>query len=272
MSPVAGTAGAIVLFSFSNLFSPFLAPESREAQQAMGSYRSEDWVGAIDHLERAIEHEPDPVLNYNLGAAAYKGQNYPAALEAYRRAARSEKIGTGRVAYDLGNARYRADDLQGALEAYRSALRANPDDENARYNYELTLRKLESGEQSENQQQQQQQQEGDQGGDRDEQSASSPDSTSQSQPQSGDESSDSGQQPEPTPGQKDEGDQNPSGSPETKDESAPEEAGNAQPTDKKDMLTSEDAVRLLNAVTPAERELIKARLKSSRRKKVEKDW
>jgi hypothetical protein len=38
------------------------------------------------------------------------------------------------------------------------------------------------------------------------------------------------------------------------------------------MLTPEEAARLLNAVTPEERELLEARLKSGSRRKVEKDW
>jgi len=243
----------VVLASVGDLAAPFLEAGSREAKRGLDRYRAGEWVEAIEHFKKALEEESNPVLDYNLGAAAYKGQNYPQALEAYQAAARSTEMDQNRVEYDVGNVRYRAGDLQGALESYRAALRADPGDNDARYNYELTLRQLESGESEEEQNQDQPGEEGE--SESENQSGKAPpDSTGQSQPQSGEE-----QEAEPGESQ-----------PPPKGEESGEQE--EPPGEETRLLSPEEAVRLLNAVTPKERELLEARLKSSRRRKVEKDW
>ena len=46
----------------------------------------------------------------------------------------------------------------------------------------------------------------------------------------------------------------------------------AEQRDPEQLLSPEEAKRLLNAVTPEEKELLKARLKTKQRRKAEKDW
>lgn len=258
-----------MVVSLTDLVSPFLQPGSREARQALERYREGEWVEAIETLQGALEAREDPVLSYNLGAAAYKGQNYPEAMEAYNRAAGSETVPAERVAYDRGNVQVKAGDPQGALESYRAALRANPDDEDARYNYEVVLRQMQGQDQEQDQQEQ-----GDQGQNQEPEQGDAPqDSTGQSQgdqEQSGEQGRD---QPQPQPGQgEEEQQQEPSrGSGEDEEQT---EAGKGQGEAKPEgqLLTPEQAQRLLNAITPEERELLEARLKSAKRRRVEKDW
>jgi tetratricopeptide (TPR) repeat protein len=262
----------VVLASVGDLATPFLEPGSREAKRGLESYRTGEWVEAIAHFKKALEEESDPVLNYNLGAAAYKGQNYPEALEAYQAAARSTEMDQNRVEYDVGNVRYRAGDLQGALESYRGALRADPGDEDARYNYELTLRQLES---SESEEEQNQDQPGEEGENKSENQSGEapPDSTGQSQPQSGEEQEGEQGESQPQPDDEESGEQEePQGADGGDGEDAEAEAQGARAGEETRLLSPEEAIRLLNAVTPEERELLEARLKSSRRRKVEKDW
>jgi tetratricopeptide (TPR) repeat protein len=243
------------------ILSPFLAPESRAAREGLERYARGEYVEAVDRFRRSLEQEPDPRIRYNLGSAAYQGQNYPEAAEALAPVVGAEEIPPGNAAYDLGNVLFRSEQLPEALKAYRQALRENPDDADARYNYELTLRRL-SGQQSPGEDRQQEETPDPSDGSRDEEQQAPPDSTGQSQPPGGKEDAQ-----EPSPGadpRPEETKEEPSGS---QGEAPPPEAA---PPDR--LLSPEEARRLLNAVTPEERELIQARLQAGQRRRVEKDW
>lgn len=263
-----GTGSAVVLvaaISLADLISPFLEPGSREARRAQDHYRNEEWVEAIEELQSAVAEQDDPALSYNLGAAAYKGQNYPEAMKAYSAAVQSGEIDPARLAYDQGNVLYRSGELEAALESYRTALRTDPDDEDARFNYELTLRQLEQGQQEE-----QEQEPGDQGEKEQQESDAPQDSTGQSQSQDEQQQGEGEEQPDQQQGEGEQGEDQQQGSGGEDQESSQE--GEGVQRQEGEFLSPEEAKRLLNAITPEERELIKARLRSSKRRKVEKDW
>lgn len=107
-------------------------------------YAAGDFKGAIRVYQAALEKRPqDPALLSNLGAALYRTNDWKGAEEAFARAqgttnpAIAARAGQGR-----GNALFRQERYREALAAYRSALEARPDDADARFNYEVTLRKL----------------------------------------------------------------------------------------------------------------------------------
>lgn len=268
-----GTGSAVVLFaaiSLADLISPFLEPGSREARRAADHYRNGEWVEAIEELQSAVAEQDDPALSYNLGAAAYKGQNYPEAMKAYSAAVQSGEIDPARVAYDQGNVLYRSGELEAALESYRTALRTDPEDKDARFNYELTLRQLEQGQEKDQEQEPGDQGEKEQPDENKEPDADAPqDSTGQSrsqeQPQGEGEEQPDEQQDE---GEQGEDQQQGSGG----DDQESSQEGEGAQRQEGQLLSPEEAKRLLNAITPEERELIKARLRSSKRRKVEKDW
>ncbi len=275
---------AVFLLSFWQLLSPFMAPGSREARKGARSYDRGAWERAVDHYTQARRDRDDPVLDYNLGASAYRDSSYQAAADAFTAAQRSETLAPGRAAFNLGNARYRGGDLKGALEAYRSALRADPDYADARYNYELTRKELQA-----NPRKQQKNQKGNQGQDRNGQGQkgegqkgegqkSPPDSTGTSKPEPSPGDRNSKDQEQNAQDQADNRDQQ-----EKDQDAAPEPAAEADSTGKKQdqpgqpgqparLLTPQEAAQLLNQITPEERELLRARLKSTHRRKAEKDW
>lgn len=111
----------------------------------------------VQVLERSVERDPhNPRLQYNLGTRRYLQGNYEPAASALGQAlAFARGRMQARAAYNLGNARFRqgqeketsaaeeAARLYGqALEQYRAAIRQDPHDEDARFNYELTQRRL----------------------------------------------------------------------------------------------------------------------------------
>jgi Ca-activated chloride channel family protein len=265
MTPAAAglLTSSLVVMTLGGIFSPFLKPESREGERGLAEYRKGEWVESVERFRRALAERPDPVLQYNLGAAAYQGQNYPEAVQAFGAASPSEKVPAGRLLYDLGNALYRSGNLPEALGAYREALRENPDDEDARFNYELTLRQLAADEkgQSEEQRPEDRRQGQESEGDRD---PSAPDSSAQSPPRDEDAGQEGGERG-PSPTEQPHPESGPEG-----EQSSPPPPGGEESAER--LLSPREAQQLLNAVTPEERELIQARLQSGRRRKVEKDW
>ena len=265
----------LTLVSAWNLFTPFLDGASRQGKRGMEDYRNQDWVGAAERFGEASRHAPDPRLEYNRGAALYRGQNYDSAEEAFRTTRESSALPPGTADLALGNARFRKQDLAGALEAYRDALRADPGLEDARYNYELVRRMMETQppQQPEPQEDQENEEEGE------------GDSSSQPQPGSPPDSSagDSRKQSEPEQGEQEQGERpeedkrKPQGEP-GEQPSSPEERppeGQEQPAAAREtgkLLTPEEARKLLDQITPGERDLIEQRLQTSRRRKAEKDW
>jgi len=270
VTPVTTTA--VVILAVWGFLNPFLEPGSREAEEGARSYNRGAWEESLDHYGRARLQDADPDLDYNLGASAYRAGRFEEAAEAFTGAQGSPRLESGRPAYNLGNARYMAGDYEGALEAYREALRADPANEDARYNYELALHQLESGAPPP----QQQPDQGESGDDdqepqdQEQDAGAPPDSSGPSEnepePGAGDQEN-QGEEPPPA-GQGEEEDDSPSG-----EESEEGQAGEEQQVPDPDrLLTAEEARQLLNQITPEERELLESRLKSTRRRQTEKDW
>jgi Ca-activated chloride channel family protein len=89
-------------------------------------------------------HPNDIRYPYNRGCAAYQNADYHGAMAAFSSVLRQAKGGEIRykAAYNLGNAAYKLGDFKTAVAYYRQSILYNPADENARYNMELALRKL----------------------------------------------------------------------------------------------------------------------------------
>lgn len=114
------------------------------------SYRRGDYPRAVERYREAIaRHGGSPALQYNLGTALLQvgdsaaRERLAAALEAQSPELRA------RAFYNLGNAlahgseRPGEEELRAAIDAYRRALLLDPEREEARWNLELTMRRLE---------------------------------------------------------------------------------------------------------------------------------
>jgi len=109
------------------------------------------------YQDAAIEKPESFVLQYNLANALQQSQDYARALQSYQRAL--ELGDTSQLAsafYNLGNGLYRIGQYQEAAAAYKQTLELDPSDQDAKYNFELALKKLQ--EQSSQQQQKQKKQ------------------------------------------------------------------------------------------------------------------
>lgn len=111
---------------------------------------------AARHFDRALrlgggaeddaELPADPRLLYNAGTGHLAAGGERRAVDLLERAAATEELPAGLgsdVHYNLGNARLAAGDPGAAVAAFEEALRRAPDDEAAKHNLEVALRRME---------------------------------------------------------------------------------------------------------------------------------
>lgn len=133
-------------------------PEIREGIEA---YEAGEFAKAEQKFAEANAAEPTSEGHFNQGAATYRQNRHPAAMEQFSRALTTEDDALrARSYFNLGNAQAQAGQLDRAIESYRRTLEINPADHDARYNLEWALlqkQKPQDQQQDSKQQQQQQQ-------------------------------------------------------------------------------------------------------------------
>lgn len=106
-------------------------------------YRAEDYEAALRSYQAAMVDAPDrPEPYYNAASALAGLEQFSLAAAALEQAIRTgdEEL-IARAHYNLGNVYFLMGDFDRAAEAYRQTLLLDPDDDDARYNLELTLRR-----------------------------------------------------------------------------------------------------------------------------------
>lgn len=128
-------------------------------RNARNLYANGNYQVAFEEFGEILAQGVDePWLYYNMGNAAYMYEDFEQAQKSYSRAlesASTTELGTN-VKYNMGNSLYRIaeqlepSDLQGALGLYNSALlqykltiEQDANDFDAKFNYELTQKKIE---------------------------------------------------------------------------------------------------------------------------------
>jgi len=115
------------------------APLGAEARKGNAAYDRGDWEGAIGHYSRGQAKNPgDKRLDFNIGNAYYRLEDYDKAGESFEQAGTDPKV-AARAHYNLGNALFKKGDLAGAIGAYRRTLDLEPGDENAKFNLQKAL-------------------------------------------------------------------------------------------------------------------------------------
>jgi len=102
-------------------------------------------------LDRALAADSTPARAYNAGNAYYRMRRYEIAAARYRRAAMGPAVLRQQSVFNLGNALVRAAEeapergqlLLDAVAAYEEALRLDPADQDAKWNLEIALKRLE---------------------------------------------------------------------------------------------------------------------------------
>ncbi len=106
------------------------------------------------YQEAAIENPRSTEIQFNLGNASHQQNNYTLALNSYQKALQSRNsIQKADTYYNLGNTFYRMGQLSSAIEAYKECLKLNPSDQDAKFNLELALKKIQEQKQPRTRQQ-----------------------------------------------------------------------------------------------------------------------
>jgi len=129
------------------LIGPLMASGSGLLNQGNRYYQQGDYEKALEKYRQAQIASPGkPQINFNLGDAYYKMENYPEAEREYQNSLsfRDKKLRAAAY-YNLGNTAYRQAKLDEAIDFYKKSLVLNPDDEDSKYNLEYVLAQKLSG-------------------------------------------------------------------------------------------------------------------------------
>lgn len=224
-----------------------LAFAPNDARKANDAYERGDYARAAELYRQAIQSDPDdPKLYFNLGNSLAKSGQAEEAVQAYEnfKSMTNDPREKSMADYNIGNLLSEAQQLETAADFYREALRNNPDDPDAKHNYELALRQ-----QQEQQQEQQQNQDQDQNQDEDQ---------DQNQDQEQDQ-------------QDQEQDQNQG---QNQDQNQQQDPGDSGEEEQESQISLEEAESILDALEQKERELLRDREKDTQEgsSSNDRDW
>jgi len=134
---------------------------------ALRDYKDGKYSEALKQYEKMLKtRKDDPRLHFNAGAAAYRGNNFEQATKEFDSALAAPDLKLQELSYyNRGNARFqlgeqnpdpskKTETWTSALKDFESSLKLNPQDADAKFNYQFVKKKLE--ELKEQQQKQQQ--------------------------------------------------------------------------------------------------------------------
>ncbi|TVR17163.1 MAG: tetratricopeptide repeat protein [Balneolaceae bacterium] len=230
------------ILSFILLFTFLTASALNDARKANAAFERGDYAEAVQLYRQAIEQDPDNArLHFNLGNALSRMGQREEAADAYSRfnELTESPLEQSLSHYNMGRMLTEDENYEEALNFFREALIKNPDDEDARHNFELAVKR-----QQQHEQEQPEDDSGSDGGDDEEQQQDQQDD----------------QQQDPQMDQQPESQQDQSGDGEQEQ----------RPLD----MTPEEAENILDALEQLERELLENRKKESSRppSRNERDW
>jgi tetratricopeptide (TPR) repeat protein len=157
----------IVLSACTAVFSLFCAANWQDMlrsipEKAEQAYTKEDYDKALKLYQEAQTRNPDSdTLAYNLGNTLYKLGKYDEAARQFGKILEKDSAAIApKAIYNMGNSLFKMGQetqnqefLQNALEAFKHSIISDPQDEDSKYNYELTRRLIREQEQQQQQQQ-----------------------------------------------------------------------------------------------------------------------
>ena len=142
---VAGSARAVTLRDrmHSTIRKGNTHYETGEHEEALESY-----------LEAERVDSTHSVPQFNAGDALFRLGKFPEGARKFLNSAASPTDSIAAMSYyNLGNSMFKGGDLERAAEAYKRSLLIDPDDEDAKYNLELAMKRMEEQEQESQQEQ-----------------------------------------------------------------------------------------------------------------------
>lgn len=141
------------------------APDVRHGNR---EYKKDNFAESEVDYRRGLEKNNQSYeAHYNLGNSLFRQNKYPEAAEEFVKAgqfidAKKDKQKAAQTYHNLGNSLFAQQQYEKAITAYQQSLRANPKDNDTRYNMVKAMQLLQQQQQQQNQQNQNQQQNQDQ--------------------------------------------------------------------------------------------------------------
>ena len=105
-------------------------------------YKEKKYEKSLKYFKKAYKNSKKEEFLYNQGLALYKLRNYNSAENVFNKIYEKSKKLKEKSIYNIGVIKYREKKYKEALKAFKEALKLNPNDMDARIDYELTLKKL----------------------------------------------------------------------------------------------------------------------------------
>jgi len=120
----------IFIFTISNLLAD---------DDGLNNYKNKKFEEAKSYYEQILlAKENDAAANLGLGASQYQLGDIPNAAKSFEEALKSKDTNIqDRAYYNLGNSLYNQQKMEESIAYYRKALELNPNDDDAKFNYEL---------------------------------------------------------------------------------------------------------------------------------------
>ncbi|MFN2211602.1 MAG: tetratricopeptide repeat protein, partial [Anaerolineales bacterium] len=132
----------VLIFASAALLAACSAPAEKMNQEANQAFAEQAYLEALELYQSAQVKSPQLAEPYfNAANTLYRQGDFSAALEQMQTALQlvdEEGLAESSL-YNLGNTLYNAQDLNQAVAAYTQALLLDPNDQEAKYNLELSL-------------------------------------------------------------------------------------------------------------------------------------
>lgn len=132
----------LLLLVLASLLEFIFAPELLRSSVAAMHYKAGRFNRSTGIYQRLREQNAkDRIAAHNEAKSLYKEGKFPEANSALQ-SIEPDRKGDHGLNYDLGNTSFKQNDFKTALKHFKQAILQNPEDYDAKANYELTLRKL----------------------------------------------------------------------------------------------------------------------------------
>ena len=249
-----------VLFKFCLLF---FVSISIGADKGIDYYNNNEFEKARQYYESVImDRNNDPAANFGLGVTAFQQQDYEAAMKGFETALGTDNDKLKSSAYyNMANILAQNQRLEESLAFFRKSLELNPNDLDAKINYELIKFQLQQQQQNQDQNQNQDENNKDdeQTGDQKKQ-AQHQDKQQQEQNEQNDSSD------------KEESEQQSNQNEDQREDQSQQQKQDMAENEKQESQDKQNATAILDALKKNEKINKKQQISRMKKRKLEKDW
>jgi len=229
----------------------------------MKEYKRNNFYEARKYYESVLEkRQDDPAANFGLGVSAYQQGDIKSAMDAFARIIRDDEPGLkAKSYYNMGNILYDQQRPEESLAFFKKALELDPDDSDAKFNYEILKYRLQSREQ---------QQQDDQEKDSDDKEKSNHNNQEKQNSEAEDKSQQQSEGEEEKKSEKNQGEKDQEQ--EKEDQEQQQRSESQKSKEDRNNQDRMNAQAILDALKVDEKILQRRKIARAKSKKLEKDW